>query len=358
MKFGPHPLDQAEGHILGHNIAGPDGRRLLRKGKPLSREDVEALRRLGRTAVYVAELEPGDVDEDAAARRIATAALGGPPSPLPTSGVAAQSLRLSGSASGRVNFLATHLGVLRVDADRLARINTCQGITFATLTSHSAVRPRQIVATVKVIPYAVPDAVVRAAEAIASESGPLIRVDALEPSLVSLVFSGSLSIRDKLAADFAPLRHRVEALGSTILSTDYVSLEDETGEAALADALSRRRAAGARLIVVAGETAIMDRHDIVPRAVERAGGWVECLGAPVDPGNLLMLAYLGDTPILGAPGCARSRKVNVVDWVLPRLLAGDRLARADILALGHGGLLEEAPERPVPRETVEADQRE
>jgi len=340
MKFGPIPLEQAEGKILGHNVAGPDGRRLLRKGKPLKQEDLAALRAIGRASVYVAEFEAGDVDEDIAARRVAQAAMG-------------SGLRLSGTASGRANLLATALGVLRVDAGRLARLNACQDVTFATLTSHSAVRPRQIVATVKVIPYAVSDAVVRAAEAIASEDSPLVRIDALEPRPVSLVFSGSLSIRDKLAADFAPLRHRVEALGSHISSTDYIPLEDESGEAALADALSRQRAAGARLILVAGETAIMDRRDIVPRAVERAGGWVECLGAPVDPGNLLMLAYLGDVPILGAPGCARSRKVNIVDWVLPRLLAGDRLARAEILALGHGGLLEDAPERPVPRETVE-----
>src|SRR3990172_395844 len=340
MKFGPIPLEQAKGKILGHNVAGPDGRRLLRKGKPLKQADLAALRAIGRTSVYIAEFEADDVDEDTAARRVAQAAMG-------------SGLRLSGSASGRVNFLALHLGVVRIDADRLARINACQDITFATLTSHSAVRPRQIVATVKVIPYAVPDPIVRAAEAIASEDGPLVRVDALEPRPVSLVFSGSLSIRDKLAADFAPLRHRVEALGSHILSTDYIPLEDESGEAALVEVLSRQRAAGARLIIVAGETAIMDRRDIVPRAVERAGGWVECLGAPVDPGNLLMLAYLGDTPILGAPGCARSRKVNIVDWVLPRLLAGDHLTRDDIIALGHGGLLEEAPERPAPRETVE-----
>lgn len=340
MKFGPVSVERAEGKILGHNIARPDGRRLLRKGKPITRNDLDALRGMGCRTVYVAEIEPGDVEEDAAARRVASAAAG-------------EHIRLSGPASGRVNFLATHLGVLRVDAGRLARINACQDITFATLASHSAVRPRQIVATVKVIPYAAPEPVVSAAEAIASESGPLIHIDALAPRPVSLVFSGSPAIRDKLAADFAPLRHRVEALGSTILSTDYVPLEDETGEAVLAEVLNRQQAAGARLIVVAGETAIMDRRDIVPRAVERAGGWVECLGAPVDPGNLLMLAYLGDTPILGAPGCARSRKVNVVDWVLPRLLAGDHLTRDDIIALGHGGLLEEAPERPAPRETVE-----
>jgi molybdenum cofactor cytidylyltransferase len=345
MRFGPVPLDRAEGKILGHNIAGPDGRRLLRKGRPLTPEDIAALRAIGRSSVYVAELAPEDIDEDAAARRVAQA-------------VSGDGLRLPGAASGRANVLSTTLGVLRVDAERLTRLNELEGITLATLASHSPVRPRQIVGTVKIIPFAVPEAAVRAAEAIArgDPSTPLralIRVDALAPRLVSLIFSGSVSIREKLADDFAPLTERVAALGSRIASTDYIPLEDESGEAALAETLGRCRAAGAGLIVLAGETAIMDRRDIVPRAVERAGGRVECLGAPVDPGNLLMIAYLGDVPILGAPGCARSRKVNVVDWVLPRLLAGDRLTRRDILTLGHGGLLEDVPERPMSRDKVE-----
>ncbi|HLO29282.1 MAG TPA: hypothetical protein VK249_09115, partial [Anaerolineales bacterium] len=109
-----------------------------------------------------------------------------------------------------------------------------------------------------------------------------------------------------------------------------------------------------RLILLAGETAIMDAHDIVPRAVMRAGGHVESVGAPVDPGNLLMLAYLDDVPVVGTPGCARSRKTNIIDWILPRLLVGDRLTRRDIIALGHGGLLQDIPERGMPRE-VKAD---
>jgi len=338
LKFGPVPLEHAEGKILGHNIAGPDGHRLLRKGRPLTGEDIAALRSLGRISVYVAELAPDDVDEDAAARRVAKAVGGG-------------GLRLPGAASGRANLLSTALGVLRVDAGRLERVNELEGITLATLAAHSPVRPRQIAGTVKIIPFAVPEAAVRAAEAIAGDA-PLIRVDALAPQPVSLIFSGSVSIREKLADDFAPLAERVTALGSRIASTDYVPLEDESGEAMLAELL-RQRASGARLIVLAGETAIMDRHDIVPRAIERAGGRVECLGAPVDPGNLLMIAYLGGVPILGAPGCARSRKVNIVDWVLPRLLVGDRLTRRDILALGHGGLLEDVPERPMSRDKAE-----
>jgi molybdenum cofactor cytidylyltransferase len=137
----------------------------------------------------------------------------------------------------------------------------------------------------------------------------------------------------------------VQALGSNIASTDYISLDDESAEQTLAHTLSLRQEGGAALIILAGETTIMDRRDLVPRAVERAGGQVERLGAPVDPGNLFMLAYLGDTPVLGAPGCARSRKTNIADWVLPRLLAGDHLTRADIASLGHGGFLDDVADR-------------
>ena len=129
-------------------------------------------------------------------------------------------------------------------------------------------------------------------------------------------------------------------------------LEGEEGEVTLAETLAQQISAGVDLIVLAGETAIMDRHDIAPRAIERAGGEVTCFGAPVDPGNLLMLAYLSDVPVLGAPGCVRSRKINVVDWVLPRLLVGDRLTSADLVALGHGGLLEDIVERPMPRNAL------
>jgi molybdenum cofactor cytidylyltransferase len=119
--------------------------------------------------------------------------------------------------------------------------------------------------------------------------------------------------------------------------------------------LKQHVASGSGMILLAGETAIMDAHDIVPRAVERAGGHVESVGAPVDPGNLLMLAYIGDVSIVGAPGCARSRKTNIVDWILPRLLVGDKLTRRDIVELGHGGLLQDIRERGMPRDIREED---
>jgi molybdenum cofactor cytidylyltransferase len=337
MKFGPVALSAAVGQVLGHNIAGADGQRVLRKGKALTSADIAVLAALGRQSVYVAELEPGDVDENTAARRVARA-LAGP------------GLKLPGAASGRANALAATLGVLRVDAARLQALNAGDGLTVATLAAHTPVRANQIVATVKVIPFALPEATLAAAEAIAA-GAPVLRVDGLPPRAVSVIFSGSPALGAKLTADFAPLLDRLTALGARVASVDFVALEDEAGEVALADLLARQHGAGRELIVLAGETAIMDRHDIVPRAVERAGGHVEALGAPVDPGNLLMVAYLGEVPVVGAPGCARSRKTNIVDWVLPRLLAGDHLTRAEINTLGHGGLLEEAPERPMPRET-------
>jgi molybdenum cofactor cytidylyltransferase len=132
-----------------------------------------------------------------------------------------------------------------------------------------------------------------------------------------------------------------------------VALSKETPEEALAAAIRRQCESGAEIILLAGETAVMDPRDITPRAIELAGGRIECVGAPVDPGNLLVLGYRGErraVAILAAPGCARSRKTNVIDWVLPRLLVGERLRRADLVALGHGGLLEDVPERPMRRE--------
>jgi molybdenum cofactor cytidylyltransferase len=337
MKFGPVPIAEAEGKILGHNIAGPDGRRALRKGRPLTSADIEQLQELGKTAVYVAQLEPDDIDENEAAAQLAQAIKG-------------SGLRLSGPATGRTNLYSEVRGLLRVDVVRLARLNSCEGLTLATLPTHTALNAGKMVATLKIIPYALPRVMVETAVTIAHENGPLLYLDPLPERRVGLILSGSLPAQERVTRSFQnALNERLEALGSTIQQVDYVPLEDEADEQALATAIQRQRTADLDLIILAGETAIMDRHDIAPRAVERAGGAITCFGAPVDPGNLLMLAYLDQLPILGAPGCARSPKDNIVDLVLPRLLVGDRLTQTDIIDLGHGGLMEDVPERPLPR---------
>lgn len=333
MKFGPVAVEQAEGKILGHHITRPDGSRAFRKGRPLTAEDVALLVAMGRKSLYVAELEAGDVTENEAAGRIATAIQG-------------VGLRVSAASTGRVNLYATWLGLLRVDQARLVRLNQLEGVTLATLPTNTAVSEGKMVATVKILPYALPESVVVPAGAI----GPVLWLEPLLPQRVGLILSGGSAARQRVIQGFeGALRHRLFALGSTIERLDFVPLEDESDESQLALTIQQQLQDGLNLIILAGETAIMDRYDIAPRAVERAGGQVVCFGAPVDPGNLLMLAYAGKIPILGAPGCVRSPKENIVDLLLPRLLVGDRPDKADIITLAHGGLLEDVPERPAPR---------
>ncbi len=333
MKFGPVPVEEAVGRVLAHNVADGQGNRLFRKGRRLTAEDVARLKAEGYREIVVAELEPGDVGEDEAARRIALACEG-------------PGLRRIPAAGGRVNFLADAAGVFLVEADRLAVLNRLPGVTMATLARGSVVRARQIVASLKIIPFALPEAIVAQAEALLQRDGPLMGVYLFQPRRVALILSGHPAVWPRLVADFeGPLRERVAACGGIWMGTQTVRHE----EPALAQAMEWALQEGADFLILAGETAIMDEEDIAPRAIRRIGGMIEAFGAPVDPGNLLLIAYRGEIPILGAPGCARSRHRNVVDWVIPRLMAGLRLTREEIAAMGHGGLLEDVEERPAPR---------
>lgn len=337
MKFGPVKLKKAAGKILGHNIADNDGNRILRKGKTLSEKDIELLLALGRESVYVAVLEVDDVTENLAAERIATA-------------IAGNNLRLSTATTGRVNLYALTPGVLRVNLSTLNKINNLDGITVATLKSDKMIVTGRMAATVKILPYALPASSILFAEKLAGSGSAVLQVDEILFNRVGLILSGSASVQDRVVNSFKKsLQSRLNLLGADIIKVSYVPLEDEAGEQELAHTIQDHVRTGCQLLILAGETAIMDIQDIAPRAVERAGGEIIGYGAPVDPGNLLMLAKIETIPILGAPGCARSPKTNIVDLVLPRLLAGEQLTQGDIVQFGHGGLLEDVPERPSPR---------
>jgi molybdenum cofactor cytidylyltransferase len=171
-----------------------------------------------------------------------------------------------------------------------------------------------------------------------------VRVDALLPKRVVLLAFGARGREQKVLAPFVePMKRRLAKLGTTDLATDYVFTESDP-EAALAGAIARHASGPCDLLIVVGETATMDEHDLAPAAVRRAGGSVEAVGAPVFPGNLLFVGSYGATAILGAPGCARYPALNVVDLVLPRMLTGERIGRDDVAALGAGGLVTTAGE--------------
>jgi molybdenum cofactor cytidylyltransferase len=334
MKFGAVPLEAAIGHILAHKLLDADGRKLFRKGHCLTAADAERLREHGFSEVTVAALDAQDVHEDEAARRVGLA-------------LAGEGVTVKAPGVGRANLTATVTGPLRLNVPALERLNNIdEGITIATLREHTLVRPGDLLALVKIIPYAVPNARVVDVEATAREHAPIFAVRPLQARSVALIVSGPAHTRTALLRDFEqPVRARIEALGSTLDETVYVAHE----QTAIAAAMREQQAAGRDMILLAGISAIIDRHDVVPSALEAAGGSVVHFGVPVDPGSLLMFGYLDDMPVIGAPGCIKSPKTNVIDWLLPRLFAGERLTRAHLVALGHGGLLDDIHERPMPR---------
>ncbi|MBX3080769.1 MAG: molybdopterin-binding protein [Anaerolineae bacterium] len=338
MKFGSVPLSQAAGKLLAHNVPALDGRKLFTKSHQLTPDDVETLRAMGLTSVVVAELEADDLSENEAARRVGVALAG--------SGV-----RVVAPGVGRANLSAEVRGVLNIDVSTLHRVNQVdEGITVATLRRCSVVQARQLLALVKIIPFAMPQRQLEAVEAIIAETGKVITLTPLEAQSIALIVSGPDHMRDKLLAEFTdPVRTRMETLGSQLEAITYVPHQPS----AIAAAIQAQHAAKRGLIILAGISAIIDRGDVAPTGLVQAGGEVEHFGAPVDPGSLLMLGYLHGMPVLGAPGCIKSLKVNIIDWIVPRLLTGEHLTGRDIMLMGHGGLLDDIEDRPMPRHREE-----
>lgn len=323
MKVEEVPLSEAVGHVLLHNQIGPDGRKVLKKGRRLTAADLPTLQSLGQTQVYVAVLAADDIDENEAARRLADILSG-------------DNIAASTATTGRVNLTSTAAGLLKINPEALFQFNDRPGITLATLANNTPVQPKTIVGTIKIIPYGLPQLDVEKAEAAARAASPLLQVKPFGLERAMLITTGSEAAREKVIDGFTPaLRDRLTSYNSTLVEGPYVP-EDE---AAIGEAIQEALDSGAQLILIAGETSIMDSDDIIPRAIKAVGGEIIQYGVPSEPGNLLLLAYRQDTPIVGAPGCARSKNYNVVDMILPRLAAGERLTRRDLIELGHGGLL-------------------
>ena len=332
MEFGPVPPERATGSILAHSLTLPDGR--LRKGRTIGEADVARLVAAGVEAVTVARLDPGDVEEDAAAARLAAALV---------PDAEAAGLRVGLAATGRVNLHATGPGIVEVDAEAIHALNAVDpALTFACLPPWARVADGTLVGTVKIIAYAVEGAALeRASEAA---RGAIAR---RPPALggVSLILTeveGAPQDRDGKGP--RAVRARVEALGGRVVET--LVAPHETG--ALRGAIEGARG---EAVLVLTASATSDARDVAPAAIRAAGGEVVRFGMPVDPGNLLVLGRLGIRPVIGLPGCARSPALNGADWVLERVMCGVEVSARDIAAMGVGGLLKEIPQRGRLRET-------
>ena len=332
MKFGPIPLEEARGAILAHSqrLVG----KMLRKGSVLDETAIAALREAGRAEIIAAQLEPGDVPEDVAADRLADALL----SPL---------IGRSRAATGRVNLVAEAAGLLRLETARIDRLNQVdEAITIGTLADYAVVAPRDLIATIKIIPFAVPGTMLSVVIALAAQRAPLLRLHPFRQLKVGLVVSLLPGMKESVTAKTIEVtRARIEALTGTLLAP----IQCPHDAIAISDALGALIAQGADLLLVVGASAVVDRRDVGPAGIVGAGGSILHFGMPVDPGNLICLGRIGDRPALVLPGCARSPKLNGIDFVLTRLFAGLEVTPADIMKMGAGGLLKEFENRPLPR---------
>lgn len=332
MKFGAMPIASAEGAILAHNLYDSDGKRLMNKGRLLKAKDIQKLREHDFTELIVARADANDIHENVAAQRVGDA-------------IAGDGIRVNASGVGRANLMSTVRGVLQINIPALAQLNNIyDGICIASMREHILVDAKELVVLVKIIPFFVPDERIIDIEHIARENQPVISIRPLMPRKVALIISGPEVVREKLITDFHdPVRQRIEFLESELLEPVYVPHEPEY----IANAM--RDCADCDLILVASVSAIIDRDDVVPDALRRAGGSITIHGLPVDPGTLMMMGYLNNVPVIGAPGCIKSPKTNVIDLLLPRIITGERLTHSDLVQMGYGGLLEDISNRPAPR---------
>ncbi|HEY4342855.1 MAG TPA: molybdopterin-binding/glycosyltransferase family 2 protein [Parvibaculum sp.] len=333
MTFGEMAATEAEGAILAHSIRMSGA--TFKKGRTLSAADVAALAAAGVERVTAIRLEASDVPEDRAAAELASA-------------LAGASLRTGEPFTGRANLFAEADGVLTYDATRLDAINLIdEALTIAALAPFESVTARQMIGTVKVIPFAAPRAALDRALALARDGGPLISIHPFRPRTLGLVATRLKGTKDSvLDKTRAVLDARLSAMGSRIGK----ELRCAHDEAEVAAAVTELLDEGFAPVLVFGASAITDRRDVIPAGIVAAGGEILHFGMPVDPGNLMLLARKGDTPVLGLPGCARSPALNGFDWVLQRLLADVEVTRADIMRMGAGGLLKEISTRPQPRD--------
>ncbi len=339
MKFGAVPVEYAEGAILAHSVA--IGGRRLRKGHVLDASDIAAMVDERLASVVVARLEDGDVSENEAARRVAAALV-----------AANVNLRAGEAFTGRVNIYATADGLCLAHGESVNVLNRVDpAITLATLADGALVEAGRMIATVKIIPFAVSSRSVSAAEVACLRTS--VRVVAPTVRRVGLVATRLPSLKESVMDKTRGVLADRLAISAAVLTEE---LRVDHGEIVLAAALLDA-SRDCDLIVVFGASAIVDVDDVIPAAIRKAGGKVHRFGMPVDPGNLLLTGTVNGTPVIGAPGCARSPAENGFDRVLRRVVHGVPVETIDLTGMGVGGLLGEITDRPQPRDPRSDDKR-
>jgi len=323
----PHALvpsassaDRLIGLVLAHDVRDSTGSLLGRKGERLDPAGAARLVAGSRDEVHLIEMEPGDLHEEPAGERVARAVAG--------SGVSVRD-----SSAGQWALVSSHRGILRVAAPLLTDVNGLEGMSIYTLFDGQVVDAGEVVARAKVTPLVIAESVVREAEERCRRAGACVAVQGFERWPVGAVAPATLTPRARARFETV-LREKLDWFGAPLAGLAYP--EAEAGS--LARAVQQAIDAGARIVVVAGASAL-DPLDPVFTAIERLGGRLVRNGVPAHPGSLLWVARVGAVPVLGMPGCGMFSQATLFDLLLPRLLAGEAVGPETLAAYGHGGLL-------------------
>ncbi len=324
MIFAQFPSSEAEGVILAHTMR-LNGK-TLKKGCQLTALHLELLNQANIDLVTGVKLEPGDVNEDQAAEAVA-------------SELAGEQLLVGKPIAGRCNLYAKQHGLTLIDKSRIDAINLADGaIAIATLPDMAEAHAEQAVATIKIIPFAVQKSLVDSAVQFAKGDQPAIEVRPYKPHNAALIQTRTSALKESiLDSTYEVTQGRMRALDSEVVFQQRCEHDVEQVKAAMQQALDQ----GCNPIMICGAGITVDTGDVIPSAIKASGGEIIQFGMPVEPGNMLLLARLGDTTIINLPGCSRSPKLNGLDWVLQRILAGVKVVSEDIMGMGVGGLIKD-----------------
>lgn len=336
MKVQQIRTQDSVGKVLSHDITrivkGEFKGSIFKKGHIIKEEDIQRLLNVGKDHIYILDLDYGDIHEDEAGVRLGNAIRG-------------QGTFTEGPKESRVNLFAEYDGLLKINTDAVERINDLPDVILATLPNNSVVKKGEMLAGTKVIPLVVSDDSVLSAENICQEEEWIIKVLPFQKKKIGVVITGSEVYYNRIPDGFAPvIKSKAAAYGSEILAIDFAPDDAEM----IAEKIKAMADKEADMIFVTGGMSV-DPDDVTPKAIGLSGAKLVKYGAAALPGAMFMLSYLDDIPVMGIPACGMFFKTTVVDLILPRFLAGEKVVRKDIVAFGHGGLCSQCPECSYPK---------
>ncbi|SHJ71774.1 molybdenum cofactor synthesis domain-containing protein [Anaerobranca californiensis DSM 14826] len=316
--------EDAVGLVLAHDITaiipGEFKGVAFKKGHIIQEDDVETLLRIGKEHIYIMEIKENQLHEDQGAIILAQYSCG-------------RGVYFTEPSEGKSNIFASKKGLLKINKDLLYQINELGEICFATIHGDNKIEKDQLIGGCRVIPLVIAKEKMEKAKEMLLKGGPLIEVKDFQDLKVGLVITGSEVFKGRIKDRFGPvIERKIKAFDSKVTMKTIVPDELEYIKNAILDFKDK----GAQLIIVTGGMSV-DPDDKTPGAIKETGADIITYGTPVLPGSMLMMAYLDDVPVLGLPGCVMFSHTTVFDLLLPRIFAGEKINRKDILGFCYGG---------------------